>query len=353
MKTHTTKSSAITIGIDLGDRKHALCVLDAKGKILKQESITNTRGSLTALSRRHPGALMVMEVGMHSPWTSRFLENLGHRVLVANPRKVRAIYQNDRKSDRKDAEILARLARSDESLLHPVKHVAEETQRDLLQIKLRDNLVRQRVDIISSVRFTLKSLGIKLPSPSSESFARQARVILGKEHLEYLTLVGASLCVLDAMTEQIRNLEKSIETMAAQKYPEVELLTQISGVGTLTALTFILTIGDPTRFRRKRDVGAFLGLVPRRDQSGETDKQLRITKAGDSYLRKLLVGSAQFILGHFGPDTALKRKGLKLAERGGPRAKRKAVVAVARNLAVLLLTLWHGEEIYQTDHRAA
>jgi transposase len=347
------KSSTFTIGIDLGDRKHAVCVLDAKGEILKQESITNSRPSLTALSRRYPGAMMVMEVGMHSPWTSRFLKDLGHRVLVANPRKVSAIYKNVRKSDRNDAELLARIARSDEKLLSPVEHVSEDMQRDLLQIKLRDNLVRQRVDIISSVRFTLKSLGIALPSPNSESFARHARHTLKKEHSDTLTLIEPSLGVLDAMTEQIRKLEKSIAEMATEKYPEYEFLTQIAGVGLLTSLTFILTIGDPTRFARKRDVGAFLGLVPKRDQSGETDKQLHISKAGDSYLRKLLVGCAQFILGPFGPDTALKRKGLKIAESGGARAKRKAVVAVARNLAVLLLTLWHDEEIYQANHRAA
>lgn len=346
-------SSAITIGIDLGDRKHAVCVLDAKGEILKQETITNSRGNLAALSRRYPGALMVMEVGMHSPWTSRFLKEQGHRVLVANPRKVHAIYKNVRKSDRNDAELLARLARSDEKLLSPVEHVSEDMQRDLLQIKLRDNLVRQRVDIISSVRFTLKSLGITLPSPNSESFARHARRTLGKEHSDMLALIEPSLRVLDGMTEQIRNLEKSIAAMAAEKYPESEFLSQVGGVGLLTSLTFILTIGDPTRFQRKRDVAAFLGLVPRRDQSGETDKQLRISKAGNTYLRRLLVGCAQYILGPFGPDTALKRKGLKLTEKGGPRAKRKAVVAVARNLAVLLLTLWHDEAIYEPDHRAA
>lgn len=348
-----TKPSTITIGIDLGDRKHAVCALDAKGDIIKEETINNNRGALTALSRRYPGALMVMEVGMHSPWISRFLKDLGHRVLVANPRKVRAIYQNERKCDKRDAELLARIARTDEKLLFPVEHVSEEMQRDLLQIKLRDNLVRQRVDIISSVRFTLKSLGIALPSPSSQSFARHTRKSLAGEHASMLALIEPSLGVLDAMTEQIRTLEKSIEAMAAEKYPECEYLTQISGVGTLTSLTFILTIGDPTRFNRKRDVAAFLGLVPRRDQSGETDKHLRITKAGDSYLRKLLVGAAQYILGPFGPDTDLKRKGLKLAERGGPRAKRKAVVAVARNLAVLMLTLWYDEELYEPNRRAA
>jgi transposase len=346
-------SSTITIGIDLGDRRHAVCVLDAKGGILKQETIPNSRGNLAALSRCYPGALMAMEVGMHSPWTSRLLKELGHRVLVANPRKVHAIYKNVRKSDRNDAELLARIARSDEKLLSPVEHVSEEMQRDLLQIKLRDNLVRQRVDIISSVRFTLKSLGITLPSPNSEAFARKARATLRKEHSDMLALIEPSLRVLDGMTEQIRSLEKSIAAMAAEKYPESEFLSQVGGVGLLTSLTFILTIGDPTRFHRKRDVAAFLGLVPRRDQSGETDKQLRISKAGNTYLRRLLVGCAQYILGPFGPDTALKRKGLKLTEKGGPRAKRKAVVAVARNLAVLLLTLWHDEAIYEPDHCAA
>jgi transposase len=347
------QSSAITIGLDLGDRKHAVCVLDAKGEIIKQESIANNRGTLTALSRRYPGALMVMEVGMHSPWTSRFLKDLGHRVLVANPRKVRAIYQNIRKSDRRDAEMLARIARTDEKLLYPVEHVGEDIQRDLLQIKLRDNLVRQRVDIISSVRFTFKSMGIALATKNSETFARHARNTLRKEHSDMLALIEPSLCVLDAMTEQIRMLEKSIAVLAAEKYPESEFLSQVGGVGPLTALTFILTIGDPSRFQRKRDVAAFLGLVPRRDQSGETDKQLRISKAGNCYLRKLLVGSAQYILGPFGPDSALRSKGLKLAEKGGQRAKRKAVVAVARNLAVLLLTLWHDEALYEADRRAA
>jgi transposase len=267
MKTKPN-SSSITIGIDLGDRKHALCVLDAKGDILKQESITNSRPSLIALSRRYPGALIAMEVGMHSPWTSRFLKDLGHRVLVANPRKVRVISQNTRKSDRNDAELLARIARSDERLLYPVEHVSEEMQRDLLQVKLRDNLVRQRVDIISSVRFTLKSLGITLPSPNSESFTRHARKTLVKEHSDMLTLIEPSLRVLDGMTEQIRSLEKSIAAMASEKYPESEFLSQVGGVGLLTSLTFILTVGDPTRFKRKRDVAAFLGLVPRRDQSG-------------------------------------------------------------------------------------
>ena len=348
-----TSSSVRTVGIDLGDRKHSVCVLDSKGGILKEESITNTRASLAALSKRHPGAVVVMEVGLHSPWISRFFQGLGHRVLVANPRKLRAIYQNERKCDRKDAEMLARIARTDEKLLYPVEHGTEEAQRDLLQIKLRDNLVRQRVDVISAVRFTLKGLGVALRSPNTTCFARHARKSLAGEHEGILKLVEPSLAVIDSMTEQVRKLEKSIEELASTKYRETEYLTQIAGVGTLTSLTFILTIGDPLRFKRSRDVAAYLGLVPRRDQSGETDKQLRISKAGNSYLRRLLVSAAQYILGPFGPDCVLKRKGLKLAERGGLRAKKKAVVAVARKLSVLMLALWRDEELYRPKRRAA
>jgi transposase len=349
-----TNSSTTTIGLDLGDRKHSVCVLDAAGKIAGETTIANTREAMTRFSRKHPGALVVMEVGMQSPWISRFFSGLGHRVLVANPRKVRAIWQNDRKCDRKDAVMLARLARADESLLSPVRHGTEQAQLDLLQIKLRDNLVRQRVDVISAVRFTLKSLGIRLRSPNTVCFARLARRELAGEHASTLALVEPSLAVIDAMSGQIKALDRAIETLAAESYPETEFLTQITGVGTITSLTFILTIGDPDRFRRTRDVAAYLGLVPKRDQSGGTDKQLRISKAGSSYLRRLLVSAAQYVLGPFGPDCLLKRQGLKLAERGGPRAKKKAVVAIARKLAVLLLSLWKNEQIYRPlRHRAA
>jgi transposase len=304
-------------GIDLGDRKHEVCVLGTRGGVLERGKVANTKGALEALSRRHRGALVVMEVGMNSPWVSRFFEGLGHRVLVANPRKVRAIYQNERKSDRRDAEMLARLARGDEELLHPVAHRPEGVQRDLLRVKLRDNLVRQRVDTISSVRFTLKSLGVRVGSPKTAYFARHARRELEGEHAELLAAVEPSLRVVEAITEQVKELERETERLAQESYPETELLTQVAGVGTITSLTFVLTVGDPSRFGRTRDVAAYFGLVPRRDQSGGTDKQLRISKAGDAYMRRLLVGAAHYIMGRFGPDCRLKRSGLKLAARGG------------------------------------
>jgi len=349
----TKSSSTTTPGIDLGDRKRAVCALDACGEIIAEQSIPNTRESLTKLSASHPQALVVMEVEMNSPWVSRFLEGLDHRVLVANPRKLSAIYSNDHKCDRRDAEMLARLARADEKLVHPITHGTERAQRDLLQIKLRDNLVRQRVDVISAGRFTLKSMGIRLRSPKTSCFARHARRELETDFPGTLALIDPSLAVLDAMTAQIRELERAIEKLAMESYPQCAHLQGITGVGTITSLTFVLTIGDPKRFSRSRDVGAYLGLVPKRDQSGDTDKQLRISKAGNAYLRRLLVSAARYVLGPFGPDCELKRHGMRLAERGGKRAKKKAVVAIARKLAVIMLALLRDGADYREEPAAA
>jgi len=336
-----------TIGLDLGDKKHAICVLNQAGEIIDERTITNHRESIRRLSLKYPGARIALEVGTHSPWISRFLSGLGHEVLVANPRKLRVIYANDRKSDKNDARILAKIARIEPQLLYPVEHGSEQAQRDMLQIKLRDNLVRQRVDIISSVRFTLKSLGVSLPSPNTACFAKRCRALLSKEQSELLAMIEPSLQVVDMMTQKIRDLDREIEKLCVEKYPATERLRQITGVGPITALSFVLSIEDPQRFDRPRDVAAYLGLVPKRDQSGALDKQLRISKAGDTYLRSLLVSCAQYILGPFGPDTDLRRHGLKLAERGGARAKRKAVVAIARKLSVLMLTLWKHQRDYQ------
>ena len=342
-----TKIPTCTIGLDLGDKKHAVCVLNKAGEIIDERSITNHRESLRRLSQKYPKARIALEVGTHSPWISRMLGDYGHEVIVANPRKLRAIYTSNRKSDQTDARMIARIARIDPELLYPVTHSSESAQRDLLQVKLRDNLVRQRVDIMTSVRFSLKSLGIRLPSPNTACFAKRCRMLLEGEHAALLAMVEPSLQVIDLLSKNIRELDRKIEELCIGAYPETEWLRQIAGVGPITALTFVLTIGDPARFESMRDVAAYVGLVPKRDQSGECDKQLRITKAGDAYLRRLLVSAAQYILGPFGPDCDLRRQGNHLAARGGKAAKKRAVVAIARKLSVLMLTLWHREEIYE------
>jgi transposase len=204
-------------------------------------------------------------------------------------------------------------------------------------------LVRNRSSQINHVRGIVKSFGERLPSCSTESFHK--KVVLHIPELLQET-IGPILVLIAQITSQIKEFDKEIEKISKERYPETELLRQVKGVGPLTALAFILTIESPDRFATSRQVGSYLGLTPRRDQSGETDKQLRITKAGSSFLRKLLINSAQYILGPFGVDCNLQRFGLRLASRGGKNAKRKAVVAVGRKLSVLLHRLWKFGEIY-------
>lgn len=348
-----TQPEVHTLGLDLGDKRHALCVLDASGEITAESKVTNSRRALERLAKKYPGARVAMEVGSHSPWISRHLAGLGLEVIVANPRKLRAIYQNERKSDELDARMLAKMARVDPSLLYPVEHVSERCQRDLLQIKLRDNLVRQRVDVISAVRFTLKSLGVHLPSPNTNYFAKRARGLLGERDAGLLAMVEPSLRVIDTMTRQIKELDRRILEMCEQSYPESARLMAIRGVGPITALAFMLTVGDVHRFARPRDVGAYFGLVPRRDQSGDTDKALPVSKCGNAYMRRLLVGAAQYIIGPFGGECDLRSRGLKMVERGGRGAKKKAVVATARKLAVVMMTVWRDGSEYEAVRGAS
>jgi transposase len=350
MKTKTTPSvvptssvasgSGYTLGLDLGDRQHHVCVLDAGGQMVRAAALPNTRPALAQLLTEFPRATVALEAGTHSPWLSRYLTDLGAKVLVANPRKLHAISRSERKCDRRDAQMLARLARVDPALLHPIQHGSAQAQHDLLGLKLRDALVRTRVNLINTVRFTLKSLGHAVRNPSSESFHK---TVLADVPADCLPVVQPLLTVLAQVTEQIKGLERDLVQRSKTEYPVTQRLQQITGVGPLTALCFVLKIGDPQWFSRGRDVGAYLGLCPRRDQSGGTDKQLRISKCGDGLMRRLLVSAAHYVLGPFGPPCALREHGQRLTGTGSAREKKRAVIAVARKLAVLLLSLWkHG-----------
>lgn len=334
-----------TLGLDLGDRKHHVCVLNAAGEIVHEGSLLNSRPTLAQLLTDYPQATVALEAGTHSPWISRFLSEHGASVLVANPRKLHAISRHERKCDRRDAQMLARLARVDPALLAPIEHGTAQAQHDLLGLKLRDTLVRTRVSLINTVRFTLKSLGHPVRNPSSDSFHRR---VVQDVPPACLPVIQPLLAVLEKISGEIKQLERLLIQRSQTDYPASQRLQQIPGVGPLTALCFTLKIGDPHRFGRSRDVGAYLGLCPRRDQSGGTDKQLRISKCGDGLLRRLLVNAAHYVLGPFGPAGALRDYGQRLLGQGSMREKKRAVVAVARKLAVLLLSLWkHG-----TDYEA-
>ncbi len=334
----------ITVGMDVGDRRSDVCELDGRGRVARRLRVTTTEPQLTKVFSRLAPCRVVIEVGTHSPWLSRLLSRLGHEVIVANPRKVRLISQSEDQHDRVDAELLARLGRVDLKLLRPIRHRGEQAQRDRALLGVRDGLVRARVRLVNQARGQAKALGTRLPSCSPEGFAGRLR----KEKLASL-YPGLEVLVeqVDQLTAQIRALDQRIEALCQTRYPETGLLRQVKGVGALTALAFVLTLEDPRRFRRSRQVGAYVGLRPRRRQSGANDPELRITKAGDPYLRQLLMQSAHYILGPFGPDTDLRRFGERSSVRGGRIARKKARVAVARKLAVLLHHLWMTAEVYE------
>jgi transposase len=335
----------MTAGLDLGDKYSYLCLIDQlSGEVMEEGRLRTTPEAFRRRFSSERPMRIAIEAGTHSPWASRVLEECGHEVLVANARKLRLIYSNKRKTDEIDAENLARLARVDPKLLYPLKHRGEDSQAHMALIRSRQALVGCRTQLVNHVRGAVKSFGGRLPKGPAVSFHNKAA-----EHIPEALwpALGPILETIASLTERIRDYERQLETLSKERYPETDLLRQVEGVGTLTALTFVLTLEDPYRFEKSRSVGAYLGLVPARDQSGDRDPQRRISKEGDEMLRRLLVSSAHYILGPFGSDSDLRRHGEKIASRGGKNAKKRAVVAVARKLAVLLHSLWISAEVYE------
>ena len=346
MHESNTMPPAWTAGLDVSDRYTQVYVVDAAGQRVEETRIRTTSAAVQRWCTGRPRMRVVLEVGTHSPWLSRLVAAGGHEVLVANARKLRLIYQNDRKSDRLDAASLARLGRLDPTLLAPIRHRGETAQADLALLRARETLVRARAQLVNHVRGAVKAVGGRLPACSTPSFAQR---VAGELPASLRPALEPLLATLRHLTGQIRHYDRLLATIAAERYPETARLRQVKGVGPLTALCYVLTLEDPHRFRRSRAVAAYLGLCPRQWESGERHAQLRITKAGDAMARRLLVSAAQYILGPFGPDTALRRWGLELVARGGRFPKQRAVVAVARKLAGLLHSLWVHDRDYVPD----
>lgn len=344
LKSSMKKQQQITIGLDLGDKSTRCCALDQGGEILFERSVATTKKGMAQTFGALGRCRMALEVGTHSPWVSRLLKTFGHEVIVANARQVKLISQSTRKDDKLDAHTLARLARIDPELLRPIRHRSEQAQLDLTQIRVRAALVEARTALVNAARGLAKPMGERLPKCDADNLK-----VEGLESLpEPLQAVLQPLLEeVESLTEKIHACDQQIEQIARTKYPETELLRQVSGVGPLIALTFVLTVEDAARFQKSRDVGCYVGLRPKRSESGERQPQLGISKEGDVYLRKLLVQGAHCILGRRGPDTDLQRWGRKLAERGGKNAKKRALVAVARKLAILLHRLWVTGAVYE------
>src|SRR5215510_7036373 len=340
----------LTIGLDLGDRNSWYCVVDEAGQIQLEQRVRTSAKGLREVFGPLPRSRVALEIGTHSPWISRLLSELGHEVIVANARKVRLIGESRKKDDRLDAQSLARLARIDPELLYPVKHRSAQAQADLMMIRARAGLVRARTGLVNTARGLAKSYGERLRGCNVRNMDPEKAESLSPELQAALEPL---LAAIESVSERIVEYHDRIEALAQQRYPQVELLKQIKGVGTLIALTFLLTLEDPHRFRKSRDVGCYLGLQPGRRKSGQSEPQMHISKEGDPYLRTLLVQGAQHILGPFGVDCDLRRWGLKLAQHGGKSGKKRAIVATARKLAVLLHHLWVSGEVYEPLHKSS
>ena len=313
------------------------------GDIVLERRLTTTPETMKQVFGKMPRSRVALETGAHSPWVSRLLAALGHEVIVAHARNVRLIGESRRKDDRIDARTLARLARVDPQLLSPVQHRSAQAQIHLTQIRARAELVRARTALVNSARGLVKSYGERLGKCGTQQVGQELARGLSPELREALEPL---LREVESLNAQIKEYDRRIEKMARESYPQVELLKQVKGVGDLIALTYVLTLGDPHRFRKSREAGCFVGLQPGRRNSGQSEPQMHISKEGDRICGRFRAG-VHYILGPFGEDSDLRRWGLKLAERGGKNAKKRAVVAVARKLAVLLHRLWVGGEVYE------
>jgi len=345
------KSTCETMGIDLGDRFSHVHALSARtGEVLGEQRVRTRVEDMEELFAGVPPLRVVIETGTHSNWVARLAARHGHDVVVGQARRLRMIYENPTKSDAVDARMLAELGSTHPELLHPVKVRSETVQAHLAVLRARENLVTARTQLVNTARGLVKSLGDRVPKCSTRAFPRTAWTSCPKILAPALRPLLASIA---ALTRQIRVADREVSRLMREVYrKETKRLLEVPGVGELIALAFVLVVGDPSRFPKNRDVGAYLGLVPRRDQSGESDPQLPITKCGDAMLRRLLVQGAQYVLGPFGPDSDLRRWGQARVERGGRNAKRRAVVAVARRLSVLLLALWKTDSAYEPLRRS-
>lgn len=353
MTQHTCSTPVSTpvstiAGLDLGDRKIHVCVLRDRTVVCRTVCPTTQAGLDRALAE-FKGARVVLEAGSQSAWISRYLTKEGFDVHVVDPRRVQLIASDPRKSDRRDAEMLARLEAGMPELLGNVYHRGEQAQADLAMVRARDQLVRARGELVQCVRGLCKSYGQRLPSSSTEGFSKAMAELVP---LALRPATDVMLKEIASLNAAILQLDRRIAKAASERYPEVATLRQVRGVGPVTAIAYVLTIEDPKRFANSRLVGSWLGLCPRSHSSGDSNPQLKISKAGDGYLRRLVVQCAQYILGPFGKDCDLRRLGLRLAARGGRAAKKRAVVAVARKLAVLLHRLWRDQLVYDPLHEA-
>ena len=333
-----------TIGIDVSDRTSKICVMgkESGGRrtIIEEATVKTTRDGFRAfLEGRDRSVPVTFETGTHARWMRREIEGMGFRVFVANPAKLPAITASATKIDRNDARELARLTLADPELLHPVRLRDETCQRMLQLLAARDALVATRTKLVNMMRGFAKARGMRLPECSAGRLHEADR---SEWPADFESLTFPLRGVLETVALKIRAYDQLIRDLSRSEpfRAKAERVREVYGVGEVIAAAFVAVVGwDVSRFSRARDVGAYLGLVPRQDQSGSIDRQLHVTKAGSQFVRRLLVEGANTVLKSNAMDTDLKARGLRICLRGGKIAKAKAKVAVARGLAVTMAAL--------------
>lgn len=340
MSKCSTKTQKVYVGFDVSEKKIATFAICGEKTSKDNPEISNDPEAIKQFLKIFPdpkNVCVVMETGTHSLWMSELIRKLGFEVIVAHARDLALIYGTDKKNDKLDAEKLARLAQADKKLLHPVEHMTMERRTDLMVVKSRDLVVRQRVQTINAIRGFLRSCGCKMIEAgyTADSIKKCCSALPAEVKPAIIPLLQ-HICYCDRI---IKDYDRQIRKLC-QKYHETDILRQIPGVGELTALAFVLIIGNPRRFKNAQRLCAYLGLVPKQDQSGDTDKQLGITKQGNKLGRRLLIQASHYIMGPFGKDCKLRSFGLRIQSRGGNSAKMKSFVAVARKLVTVMFALW-------------
>jgi transposase len=332
-------------GIDLHSKSSEVAVINEAGKIEEQVRISTTESSLRRWFGGRKPMVICLEAGGQSAWAMRILTSLGHDVVVANPGRVRLIAEATLKNDKVDAITLARLVRADRQLLCPIIHRSAETQRQRGVLRVRRTLMNARTACLNASRGILRSFGYRTPGRKAERLAERLADASIPE--EMVSVVAPLVQLALELDEKIAALDEAVETMG-HAYPEVALLRTVPGVGPLVALSFVLCIENPQRFARSRDLAGYLGLRPKMRESASTSHYGGITHQGDIEMRSLLVQAAHGLL-RSRADSDLKRWANGLAERIG---KNKAVVALARKLAVVMHTMWVRGEPFRPFRKA-
>src|ERR1700675_3626342 len=261
----------LTVGVDLGDRWSQYCILGLEGETLAEGQLRTTQEDVGEFFQALTAARVVMEVGTHSAWVQDVISEWGHEVLVANPRLMEG-KRRKRKSDRIDANKLARLGRVAPQSLHPIRHRSREVRQDLVVGRARDALVSVRTELINPTRGLVKSMGTRLPRCSSPSFAEKVQDAIPVEVREALLPL---VQLAERVNDCIARYDQKIEELGQKKYGHTTLLRQVKGVGPITSLAYVLTLEDPQRFASSREVGPYLGLVPKQEDSGDSQPPVR------------------------------------------------------------------------------